>query len=117
MDLQSPRLSKALSTLTAAVWFLPCVNSLMRSYPSQVRETPPAIRTGVRPLSSVNSAVNLKCPRLAETLAAVGAAIRSGTSVHVEVNAQIAVRVERSSTLGAEEAARFGCVLCSLVLQ
>lgn len=91
VDFQSPRLSKALSTLTAAVRFLPRVNSLMRSYPSQVRETPPAIRTGVRPLSGVNAAVNLKCPGLAEALAAVGADVRSGASVHVEVDAQIAV--------------------------
>lgn len=43
VDLQSSRLSEALSTLTADVRFLTSVNALMSSHPSQVRESPPAV--------------------------------------------------------------------------
>lgn len=82
-----------------------------------MRETPFAISTGVRPFSGVNSAVNLKCPGLAKALAAVGAAVWTGACVYVEVDAQIAVRVECTAALGAQEAAGFGRMLCSLVLQ
>lgn len=82
-----------------------------------MRETPPAISAGERPLSGVNSAVNLKCPGLAEAFSAVGTAVGPGTCVYVEVNAQIAMRVERTTALGAQEATHFRRMLGSLVLQ
>lgn len=82
-----------------------------------MRETPSAISAGVRSFSGVNSAVNLKCPGLAKALAAVRATVWTGACVYVEVDAQIAVRVECTAALSAQEATGFGCMLGSLVLQ
>lgn len=82
-----------------------------------MRETPPAVSAGVRPLSRVYPAVNLESARLAEALPAVRAAVGPGARVHVEMNAQVAVRVERAAAFGAQEAARLGRVLGALMLQ
>lgn len=65
----------------------------------------------------MNSAVNLKRPGLAEALSADATDVGPGTCVYVEVDAQIAMRVERTATLAAQEAAPFGSMLGSLVLQ
>lgn len=79
---------------------------------------PPATKsTGIRPFACVNPPVDLQSPRLAKTLPAVRAGVWPGARVHVEVDAEIAVGVEGSATLCAEETGLFVGVLRVLVLQ
>lgn len=54
---------------------------------------------------------------MAETLPTVHAVEGPGAGVHVEMDAQVAVRVEPAAAFGTQEAARFGCVLGTLMLQ
>lgn len=82
-----------------------------------MREPPAAVATGVRPLTGVNTPVDLERPGLAEALSTVSAGVGPGTCVHVEVDTQVAVRVEGPAALCAEEARGFVGVLRALVLQ
>lgn len=65
----------------------------------------------------MDAPVDLERPRLAEALATVRAGVGPRPSVHVQVDAQVAVRVEGSAALHAQEAAGLGGVLGALVLQ
>lgn len=117
MDFERSGLSETFTAVTAAVRLFPGVRPLVSPHPGQMWESPAAKPTGVRPLSSVNTPVNLQRARLAEALPAVRAGVRPRARVNVQVDAEVTVRVECPAALGAEEPRRFVRVLRALVLQ
>lgn len=117
VNLERSGLGETLPALATAVGLLPRVSPLVGPDTSEVRKPPATEATGIWPFTCVNPPMNLQSTRLAETLPALRAGVGPGTCMHVEVYAEVAVRVESPTALGAEKAGRFLSVFRALMLQ